>query len=202
MLPWIDQHSSSLTVIASFGTLAVWVFYAQILLNNVLQQRRPRVLINVGKGRDIDAEIIVANMSQDKIFIQLLLAVVRDDDGEFTRAITDVKIYDDDDTERVTERATSQGPLSPGSYLRLGSFRHVAQQVSPGAREQAPWQTLEVRLIFFYGSTSTVVAASRTFQFIERDTGKRYVSPATPDTTLLHRIWHRRTVRRWLLEHG
>lgn len=198
MLSWITQHGDTLALLINFGMLAVWVFYAQILLNSFMQQNRPRVLINVGKGRDLDAEILVANMSQDKIFVQLLLAVVRTNDDEFTRAITDVRVYDDDDAEEVTKRDTSQGPMSPGSYLRLGSFRHVARRVSPGSEKQS----LEVRLIFFYGSNSTVVAASRTFQFIERDTGKRYVAPASPDTTLLHRIWHRRRVRRWLLEHG
>lgn len=202
MLAWISQHSGVLTVIINFGMLVVWAVYAQILLNSVMQQRRPRVLINQGKGRDLDAEIIVANMSHDKIFVQLLLAVVQADDDEFTRAITDVITYNDDDTEQVAERDTSQGPLSPGNYLSLGTFRQVARRASPGTREQNPWQSLEVRLIFFYGSNPTVVAASRKFEFHERETGKRYLVPQTVDTTLWHRLWHRRTVRRWMLDHG
>lgn len=195
MLSWISQHSDTLGVLANLGMLAVWVLYAQLLLNSVIKQRRPRVLINEGKGRDLDAEIIIANMSDEKIYIQLLIALVDTDENKFTHTITDVYVYDDDNNDQVSERTTSQGPLGAGQDMHLGTFRRVMQQVSPGVTERQPWRALEIRLVFFYGSKSTPIAATRTFHFEERDNGKRFISPAHLDTTVLHRPWHRRRIQ-------
>src|SRR5699024_7141079 len=87
MFAWLDQYSSALSTIASLGLLVVWIFYAQLAFNGILKQRRPRILINQVKGRDLNAEVIIANMSEQKIFIQLLLARVSADGEEYTRAI-------------------------------------------------------------------------------------------------------------------
>src|SRR5699024_593037 len=159
MFAWLDQYSSALSTIASLGLLVVWIFYAQLAFNGILKQRRPRILINQVKGRDLNAEVIIANMSEQKIFIQLLLARVSADGEEYTRAITDVYIYDDDDSSRIAERDTSQGPLNPGASLQLGSFHQVAERVARGSGETCPWHFMELRVVFFYGSATSVVAA-------------------------------------------
>lgn len=46
MLEWISSHSNALSVLANFGILAVWLFYAHVLLVSLRRQARPRVLIN------------------------------------------------------------------------------------------------------------------------------------------------------------
>lgn len=202
MLDWINQHSESLSVLGNLGLLAVWIFYAQLALSGILKQRRPRILINQIKGRDLDAEIIIANMSEQKIYIQLLLALISTEDEEYTHAITDVYIYDDDNPDQISQRSSTQGPLNAGGYMHLGSFRQVAARVARGSGEQPLWGFMELRLVFFYGSASSVVAAQRRFLFNESEEGRRYVYPDTMDTQLLYRMWHRRKIRHWLRNHG
>src|SRR5699024_5580917 len=115
--------------------------------------------------------------------------------------ITDVYFYADDDSERITERTTSQGPLSAGGDLRLGSFRQIARQVTSDLHDP-PWQALKIRLVFFYGNRASAVAAGRDFRFEQDGNGKSIIRPEKLDTALLHRIWHRRKIRRWLRNYG
>lgn len=132
MLHWVSQHSDALLVAINVGVLAVWVFYAQLLLGSLRRQRRARLLINEVKGRDMDAEIIVANMSAEVIFVQMLMAIVVSDGEEFTHTITDVYVEPDEVSDQPAERHTSQGPLASGDCMHLGSFRRIARLVSPG----------------------------------------------------------------------
>lgn len=202
MFDWINQHNNELTALANIGTLVVWLFYAQLALNGIIKQRRPRVLINQIKGQDLNAELIIVNMGEHKIYNQLLLAVVSTDDQSYTSAVTDAYIYDDEAPGEITDRTTVQGALDSGNTMNMGTFNQVAQRVSCNTDKLSRWRSLELRLIFFAGSESSVVAARRVFQFREDDNGKRHVSPNALDTTIIHRKWHRPRIRRWLREHG
>jgi hypothetical protein len=199
---WLNQYSRVLIALADVGVLLVWLFYAQLALNGILKNRRPRILINQVKGRDMNAEVIVANMSEQKIFVQMLLAAVQVDGEQYTHAITDAYVADDDDPERISERTSTQGPLAPGTVLEMGSFHQVARRLSRGASDETSWQSIELRIIFFHGSTSAAVMAKRSFQFIEDEEGTRHVEPETMDTTHMYRKWHRRRIKRWLREYG
>jgi len=46
------------------------------------------------------------------------------------------------------------------------------------------------------------VAASRDFRFEQDDGATPIVYPVKLDTSLLHRIWHRQKIRRWLRDYG
>lgn len=202
MFDWLNAHSSALQVVANFGMLAVWLFYAQLLLSSLRRERRSRLLINQGKGEDAEAEILVANMSRESVFVEMLLAVLATDRGEVcTRPITDVNLHQDDDPSLRTYRTTSQGPLHSGGYMRLGTFGRIAQWVSRSDGKAPRWHSLEIRVIFFYGSEDTPLAALRSFGVLDGDDGRRSVHPYSTDTSTLRSRRHRGKIRRWLREH-
>ena len=67
----------AISAIASVLTLFVWVFYAQLLYNGYVRQRRPRIIINRGKGvEEAEALCLISNMSNEAIYIQHLVAVL------------------------------------------------------------------------------------------------------------------------------
>lgn len=199
MLEWISRHSNILSVITNAGMLVVWLVYAQILLSSFLRQRKPRVIINRGRGRDLDAEIMVSNMSQEAVLILCLQAVIETDSGSFVRTVTDVRSHDEHDPAGKTYPVTSQGPLASGSYMRLGSFRKVAEWASPGAEHGEAWRTFGIRVIFLYGSEDHPICAYRHFALEDEDSGMR-VRPLTLDTPELRSRRHRRRIERWLQE--
>lgn len=139
-------------------------------------------------------------MSQSGIFIQLLLAVVEADGERFSRSITDISVREEGHGSERTRRATTQGPLSAGSYIALGSFRQIAQWVSPDSREYSRWQSLEIRVIFFYGTDYAPVAAYRRFAFHPGDNNKSRIRPRDADTRALRSWRYRRRIQRWLRE--
>lgn len=54
-MEWLNENAQAISAVASIFTLFVWVFYAQLLYNGYVRQRRPRVIINRGQGTGVDA---------------------------------------------------------------------------------------------------------------------------------------------------
>lgn len=198
MLQILNDHGQELNVIANFGILLVWLFYAQILLNGVLAERRPRLIINQSKGHDLDSEILVANLSQRDIFIAKVLAVGTSESDCVTHSITDADLHQEDDETGATKRATTQGVLAAGGYMHIGSFRRIARNASDGQEGIPQWHSLDIRVLFFYGTYQRPLAAIREFNF-EHNGGEHYlVQPDDAGTRLLRSRWHSRRVREWL----
>lgn len=197
MQAWIMEHEPVFSLLISLATLAVWVFYAQLLLSTIRRQRQPSVQINRGKGNDMDAEILVSNMSQEAVFVQCLIAVVETNEAEYTEPVTDVEAHDENDPAGKTHRVTAMGPLASGSYMRLGRFRDLGDWISPRSVPQHLWVALEIRVVFLYGSDDHPIAAYRRFSFRDSDTG-RTVTPDSIDTRRMTARRHRRKIRDWL----
>lgn len=199
MQAWFAQNQPLIAMVISLGTLLVWVFYAQLLLGTIRRQRRPSVLINRGKGNDIDAEILVSNMSQEAVYVQCLIAVVETEEGSYTQPVTDVEAHDENDPAGYTHRVTAMGPLSSGSYMRLGRFRDLGDWISPRSAPQHTWHALEIRVVFLYGSDDYPIAVYRRFAFEDTDDG-RTVTPDSIETRRLTARRHRRKIRQWLAD--
>lgn len=198
MLPdWIIVYEPLISLAISLGTLAVWVFYAQLLLSTFRRQRRASVQINRGKGSDLDAEILVSNMSQEAVFVQCLFAVVESAHGDYTQAVTDVEAHREHDPAGQTHRVTAMGPLPSGSYMRLGRFRDLGDWISPRSVPQHLWRALEIRVVFLYGSDDHPMAVYRRFSFQDNEAGST-VTPDSIDTRRLTARRHRRKIRDWI----
>lgn len=220
MLDWISQNSQILTVFTNVGTLIVWLIYAQLLYLGFRRQRRPRLLINRGKRKDINALCIISNMSAESIFIEYIIAELKTSDGTLTLDVTDFEQeYTEGDEadgssgehrERRTlapgpvNENTRQGPLESGGFLHIGSFDELIKRLArdegiemAGHRPKGDLQfrCLTIRLIGIYGPEDMPIGAERSFDLIDNEHYCALV-PASWDTKRLASIWQRRRLRK------
>ena len=126
-MEWLNENAQAISAIASICTLFVWVFYAQLLYNGYVRQRRPRVIINRGKGIGVDAICLISNMSSEAIYVQHLVAVLHTKNQSYS---LDVVEYQQRGSEQQEgSYRTHQGPLASGDYLNIQSFGDIVNQV-------------------------------------------------------------------------
>jgi len=199
MLDWLSQYSNIINIFINACVLLVWVFYAQLLLSSYWQYRRSRLLINQIKGKDLDATLLVANMGEQPVFIQGLLADVQTDDRAFTQVLTDVELHATGDDPDATSRTTAQGTLSSGGYMELGAFRDLVRWTVP-QDQQHRCRSLSVRIVFLHGSSRRPVGIWRRFTLNHEQADRPRVYPAMFEPRRLSRPWHAGRVRGWLEE--
>lgn len=216
MLQWISDHKAVLTVFTNFGTLIIWLVYAQLLYNGYKRQRRPRVVINRGKSAGTDALCIISNMSAESIFIQHILARLETDDGDYRIDVTEMEQnYESGDEDRRPglEESTRQGPLTSGAFVHIGHFDDVIRRLArshglhldPGNETRADrdghpvrMKALTIRLICIYGSDDMPIGLERRFLIKDTDEGRLLV-PATWDSRRLTGWRARRALSKQML---
>jgi hypothetical protein len=209
MMDWVSQNSSAITALTSLCTLLVWLFYAQLLYLNFKRQRQPKIIINRGFGRTLQARCVISNMSPEPIFIEHIIAILHTDQGAISRDLIDFEesTAGQGEADRLVE-TTRQGPMLSGSYNHIGSFRDIIDRVLrfhdlPSedfrATDGRTLQAIELRVIAVYGSEDSPVGASRTFALTMSSEGEVLV-PTRLDTRRYASRPKRREVRRWMRE--
>lgn len=200
MIDWIESNQALLSVGVSFATLLVWVIYAQLLYSGFRRQRTPRVIINRGRKRDLDALCIISNMSQEAIYVEYIIATLKTSLGTVTMDVTDFERdpseeQQDEEGERQAVVATSanirentrQGPLLSGEFMHIGTFsdlvRRMARQAEIPMRGHRPeggvkLESLTIELVALYGPEPKPVSASRDFT-IDSDTPGGTLTPTS-----------------------
>ena len=214
MLEWLNNNSGALSAIASFCTLGVWLFYAQLLYLGFARQRRPRILINRGRSKSPDGMCLVSNMSSEAIFVSHVVGVLHTSQGEYACDLTDYTRTDDSGEGQKAEHATRQGPLDSGGYHQICSFREIIDHIAEGHELDIDRETLtlegemlrmlEIRLIAIYGSENRPLGAYRCFMLEKQDLDPHiknqdcHIVPTSFDTHRLSRRWHQKRIRQWL----
>ncbi len=191
---WLSQNYQSITALTSIGTLLIWLIYAQLLYKGYRRQRRPRLIINRGKHKDIHALCIISNMSAEPVFIEYIVAELETSRGSIVMDVTDFerghgegnRIDKGDDgngestdpsqPERIPDRVrenTRQGPLRPGDFLHIGTFHSIVQRIANNAEIEmdgvsptgnVEFERLTLQLIGIYGPEDLPVGAQRSFK--------------------------------------
>ncbi|MBS9405136.1 hypothetical protein KG088_16050 [Halomonas sp. TRM85114] len=213
MFDWLVAHKELVTILTNIGTLLIWLVYAQLLYFGFRRQRRPRLIINRGKKKDINARCIISNMSAEPIYIQHIIAELNTTHGKLAKDVTDWEERPDEEgrtSERQTSRddttsdGTRQGPLKSGSYLYITSFNDLVQSVAAendiALEDGRPvgdlaFVSLTIRLICIYGSEDQPIGAERCF-YLEDDKRPYSLVPSNWDTRRLASIWQRRKLRK------
>ncbi|SDK78498.1 hypothetical protein SAMN05192555_101196 [Franzmannia pantelleriensis] len=202
-MQWISDNAQAINAIAAVLTLLVWLFYAQLLYNGYIRQRRARVIINRGQGKNIESLCLVSNMSAEAIFIQHI--VVRIETSQ-EPLLLDVSDYQQSNDDGQTEYRSHQGPLSSGGYLHIGTFKALIERVAEahgikldGHRPSAElsFKAIELRVIAIYGSEDRPVGARRRF-LLNDDGDACSITPAQIDTQRLASRRNRRLVKQWM----
>lgn len=217
MYEWIAEHHKVLSVCASFASVTIWLVYAQLLYLGFRRQRSPRLIINRGRNKNINALCLISNMSAESVFIEYIIAELETSEGAITMDVTDFEQEynegDEDDEQRnssakslslaATEN-TRQGPIEPGGFLHIGTFCELIQRLARDEGIQmngsVPQGDLEftrltLRLIGIYGPENMPVGAERSFDL---KIGERHfgLSPASWDTKQLASMRQRRKLRK------
>ena len=207
MLNWIDTHSATINVFTNVAMLGVWFVYLHLILMAYLRQRKPRILINRGAGVGLNAHCLVSNMSQEPIYVNSILAVLKTEDRSWMMAVTDVESLEDRDDQPTGTSATNQGPLCQGDYMDIGTLgnlvRRTREKTDLANTDDHPSQifkTFELIVVAAHSSDSLAIGAKRTFRFDSAPDGD-CIYPDTVETNQISSPWERRRVHRLLKQH-
>ena len=199
-MEWLKDNAQAISAITSICTLLVWVFYAQLLYNGYVRQRRPRIIVNRGKGIGKDALCLISNMSSEAIYIQHLVAVLHTNEHSYELDVVEYQQQSGDD-ENAGYR-THQGPLASGDYLHIQSFGSILQQLihhygidEHSLRQHTP--QLEIRVIAIYSSEDMPVGATRHFELNLSADPLYQLTPLQVDTKRMTSRRERQRVLQW-----
>jgi len=212
MLDWISAHQATLSTVASVGSFLIWLIYAQLLYFGFRRQRRPRLIINRGKRKGLEALCVISNMSAEPVYIQHIITTLETCEGTYTMDVSDHEADLEDPDEQGegqwARRCTHQGPLESGGFVHIGAFdsllRYIAQEAGLHADTDTPdhmprFEAVTVKLIGTYCSEDLPVGAERRFNLHQHDDGGCTLVPATWNTRQLSSRRQRRALRRVIM---
>ncbi|WP_336056576.1 hypothetical protein [Nitratireductor sp. CH_MIT9313-5] len=197
MWEWFQLNSGAISSVATLATLVVWIGYFQVLLNGYRHRMRPKILINRGGGRNIDARCVLSNMSAEPIYIEAILLSTKGDDDDQVCSLSDFEVrYPDQADQRVK---LLQGPLESAEMVDIGSYREILEQVlaSEGAEQGQYPPEFTITVVATYTAENALVAAERAFRIYEDKNKLRLYSP-TVSARMIRSKRQRRRLQRLL----
>lgn len=174
MMEWISNHSSFLQFMTSLATLAVWIFYAQLLLSSHLRQRRPKVVINQVMGLSTHGRCLVSNMSAEGVHIETVQVWLHDRDGVRRCTVSDLETDVNGNRPTSLSEGTLQGPLPSNAHIDAGEIGALVERARRSEIENGrntlceddeSSYALEILVLYIYGSSAGIMGAKRTFIF-------------------------------------
>jgi len=210
MLEWISANNRGLTLLVSLAMLIVWLVYLQVFLGGYRRQTRPKIIINYGAGTALDACCFISNMSSEPIYVESIVATLTADGRSWSLPVTDVEPHDGGENAADPKKRTYQGPLMPGQYMEIGSFRGLlARVVQGGESDGAPAGervnidvlngpvSAEILVLADYASEDLLVGARRRFTAF-RDDGAWRMHSETVGTEQIRSKGRRRQIEAML----
>ncbi|HET7312805.1 hypothetical protein [Salinisphaera sp.] len=208
MWDFMVANAQALSVIASFGTMLIWLFYAHLLYQAFKRQRQARLLINQAWGQGVNSVAIVSNMSHEPVYIQcVMLSFCLHDGRKFRTAVTDFDDAEPWNGRNNPDDVTRQGPLGPASHMNFGTFRSLilrsAQHHGLTVHEADPMEDIGLRdfkitVICNYGPSGKTIGVQRAFLLYGQHNKK--LKPTSLDNRRLESRMAQRKLKRWLSE--
>ncbi|WP_311946349.1 hypothetical protein [Halomonas piscis] len=183
MIEWISAQSSFLQFLTSLLTLAVWVFYAQLLLGGYLRQRRPKVVLNQVMELSTKGRFLISNMSAEGIHIESLQVWLHSYEGVRRCTVTETEPDSEGQLCDSIQRGTLQGPLPPDGYIDAGEISTLVRRARSSpfddnvaslcAAENCDY-TVELLVLYVYSSAPSIMGAKRTFTFDDDGNARPY----------------------------
>ena len=179
----------------------VWVVYFQLFFLQYKRGNRAYLVIHHAQNESPDAPCLLVNMGQEPVHLQCVQAVTKNEKGEetlFTVTKYDRVTADD----RNIQESLRQGPIQPGGYLVLGSFRDIIlghRSEDDGAGELLECvQEMELRAAVVHGPSKHPIGVRRRFYL--RHNGDSEIYPKNIYTEQLTRRRDKKEVRTWIEE--
>ena len=173
-MEWISSHGTFLQFMTSLGTLAVWIFYAQLLYAGFRRQRRPKVVINQVMGLSTQGRCLISNMSAEGIHIETVQVWLHEKCGIRRCTVSEVDTDENGDTPTSISRGTLQGPLPSNAHLDAGEIDSLVRRARAADIEdedntlcegEDSDYVLELLVLYIYSSAPGIMGASRSFVF-------------------------------------
>lgn len=208
-MEWLSEHSAVISSGTSVLTLLVWIFYAQILYRNFARTRRPRIIINRGRGNDLSSLCLISNMSSEPIFLEHIIATLHTSDGAITQDMIDYEADPQQEGEQNADEGSqlSQGPMLSGSFSHIDSFQQILRRLCRKHRialegdfpaGDVVFYFLDIRVVAIYGSEDHPVGAARRFKLQALNDGRCTLVPVSFDTKRYANRLQRWRVRQWI----
>ncbi len=201
MLDWLAENNAALNVILNAAMLVVWLIYLQVFLGTYLLARKPRLIVNRAGGNDLDAVILVSNMSQEPVYVQNLYCTVHTSDGSFSATITDREVIQKHGKDQPNG-VTNHGPLSRGQFMSVGTFGKLleitAEKADAGPRDLADLErsirSIEIMAVAAFGGDDLEIAAIREYR-LGTEAKPWLVIPVGPETRQVSSRRERKQIR-------
>lgn len=179
---WIKENAQVLSLFISVLMLIVWLSYLHLFWRSFRRQLLANVVISRGAGSTLDALCLISNMSGDAVLIEGIVVFVEAGGTRWSCAVNEQSELAHPDRGR----SPREGPLKPGDYFDIGSFRDLARlavgRSSEGSKSGADRpESIEIWVVADYRSDSDLVLSTRRFLFKERG-GKTIASPEGHET--------------------
>lgn len=215
MIDWILENQTLFNAGISALTVLIWMIYAQLLYFGFRRQRTPRVIINRGRQKDLNALCIISNMSQEAIYVEYILATLRTSHGNVVIDVTDFERPSSDVPENTGNALapstnlrddTRQGPLLSGDFMHIGTSVDLAGRLAreAGIKMQGHQpvgdirlQCLSIQIIALYGPDSRPISATRDFN-IHSDEAGTTLTPTSRATRQGVSYLHRRRLGKFV----
>lgn len=189
----------ALSAFSSMVMAIVWVVYFQFFYFQYRRGNRPYLVVHHAQNESPDSLCMLVNMSAEPVHIQVVQVVVKDRSGaEKVLTVTDYERVME--SNQPVQHSLRQGPLCPGEYLMLGSFRSIIlgrkSDDDESLKRLRDVENLEIRVAVIHGPSPFPVGARRVFA-VHQNGGTRIV-PYNVYTEQLTRRRTRSTVRSWL----
>lgn len=190
-----------LTPISSAVMALVWVIYFQIFFIQYKRNNRPYLVIHHAQNENPDAMCLLVNMGKEPVHVQCVQVVTVNESGaEKVMTVTEYRRVNADDQN--IQRALRQGPLEPGGYLVLGSFRNIIlgnkSEDDDAMHLLEDVAEVELRAAVVHGPSKYPIGVRRRF-LLKHLAGTR-IYPRNIYSEQLIRKRDRSVVRRWLEE--
>jgi len=104
-----------------------WFTHAQLLYLGFRRQRSPRLIINRGRNKDINALCLISNMSAESVFIEYIIAELETSASTITMDVTDFELEylesGDSSDGQSDQAAGNQRPLNASENTRQGPIQ-------------------------------------------------------------------------------
>lgn len=177
----------------------VWIVYFQLFFIQYKRNSRPYLVIHHAQNENPDALCLLVNMGKETVHVQCVQVVLFTRAGEEkTMTVTEYRRIQADDSN--VHQVLRQGPLQPGGYLVLGSFRNIIlgrrSEESDSDYLFEDIVEMEIRAAVIHGPSKYPVGVRRSFTL--RHEGGPEIFPRNIHSEQLVRRADRHEVRHWL----
>ncbi|NMT63147.1 hypothetical protein [Marinobacter orientalis] len=187
--------------ISSAVMVVIWIVYLQLFLLQYRRNSRPYLVIHHAQNENPDALCLLVNMGKETVHVQCVQVVLHTRAGEEkTLTVTEYRRVAADDSD--VHQVLRQGPLQPGGYLVLGSFRNIilGRRSEDGDTDSdylfEDIVAVQIRAAVVHGPSRYPVGVRRSFR-LEHEGGPQ-IFPRNIHSEQLTRRRDRHEVRRWL----